>query len=160
MPHVACRDGEPGDGGGGPLHEQVDRGAARRVRTVGRVQAGDRQRRNGAGVLADHVERLAACREQGDAGGLRDDRLDEYRAGVDEMLAGIEDQQQVAVTQVGEHGVPLLASRPLGEAEGVRDQVGKVLGFAQRGQLDQAHPVDEHRTAPPARAPVRAPAPG
>jgi hypothetical protein len=59
------------------------------------------------------------------------------------VLTGVQYQQQVAVAQVGEHGVLRPASGLLREAERVRHCGREQPGFAQRGQLDQADAVLE-----------------
>ena len=132
--------GEAGDRGRRALEEQLRR-AARDGVLLGLTR--DRQRGDGAGVLAAYVERFPARGQQGDARRPRDDRLGEHRARVDEVLAGVQDQQEVAVAQVGEHRVQVGTVGLLGEAERARDRVHQEPGLAQRGQLDQADTVGE-----------------
>lgn len=125
--------------GGGALHEQLDG-----------VVAG--QRRDRYAVLAGHVQRLPAGGEDAQPRRLAQQDVAEHRAGVDEVLAGVQDYQQPPLPQMFDHGVQRAHPRLLGQLQhpghGRRDQ----LGVVQRGQLHQPYPVGE----PPARRPGRA----
>jgi hypothetical protein len=134
---VAVVQREAGGGGRGALHEQVHRVARRRPEAV----LGDRQWQQRVGPFAAHAERLPAGRQHRDAGRGVQDRQRELADGLDEVLAGVQDQQRGAVAQVGEDGVHGLAALEPGEAErgarGVREQPRGL----QRGQLDEVHAV-------------------
>jgi hypothetical protein len=94
-------------------------------------------------VLTGHVQRLPAGGQDNDAGSLAGHRAGQRRAGVHQVLAGIEDQQQPAVAQVGQDGGQLRPGILLGQPEGGRDGVRQQLRVAQPGQLGQADPVAE-----------------
>jgi hypothetical protein len=124
---AAAGDGEPG-GGRRPAGEQLDR--------VVLAERADRVH-----VLARRVERLPAGREDGHQGRVQADRLGQQRAGVEQVLAGVEYQQRRPVTQVVEHRVELRLGILLGQPERGRDRVGEQFRLPQRGQLDQAGTV-------------------
>jgi hypothetical protein len=87
-------------------------------------------------VLAGHVERLPAGSQHGDRRRLPQDRLRQQRAGVDQVLAGVEDQQQLPFPQVLEQRVKGRPRVLLRQAEHARHRVGQQRGVAQFGQLD------------------------
>jgi hypothetical protein len=99
------------------------------------------QRADREGGLAVNVERLAAGGEHGDERRPEEDRPGQLRAGVDEVLARVEDEQQAAVAEVREERVPLRGLGLVGQPEPAGDRVRHQLGVALRGQLDQAGPV-------------------
>jgi hypothetical protein len=123
----------------GPQREQFHR-----VPAVGPAGAGPgqpvvlrhRQRPDRKGVLAGHVERLLRGGEHGHAGSIPHDGLGERGAGVEQVLARVEDQQQPPVPQVLEQRVERGARVLLGQAEHARDRVGQQRGVAQVRQLD------------------------
>ena len=107
---VGRRDGESGHHHGRALREELRRVAVvavgsprvpRRGESVGRRgRLRDRKRAHRVDVLPGHVERLPAGRQQGHARGLPEHALGERRARVDEVLASVEDEQQLAPAQV------------------------------------------------------------
>ena len=124
-------DGESRRRRGGALREQLDGVAL------------DRQRRHREGVLARRVERLPAGREHGHLGRGPQHRLGQSGAGVDQMLAGVEDQQHPPVPHVLEHGRPLQAGVPWRQPEAGRDRAGEQRRVGHPGQLDQHDAVGE-----------------
>ncbi len=125
-------------GGGGAQREQLDRVSAEEHGAIG---VGYRQRLDLEGVLALSVERLPARRQEPHAGRLAHDGLDQRGAGVEHVLAGVQDQQQPTVAQVIEHRVQLGPRVLLGQPEHAADGVDQQLGIAQAGQLDDPHAV-------------------
>ena len=119
---------------------------ARRAKLDGVPQ---RQRVNGERVLARYIERLPRRGQQRDLRGLPQDGLDETRAGVDQVLAGIEDEKQVPVAQVVQDRVDLLPGVLLGQAEAAGDGVGQQFRVAEAAQLHDPHAVGvvPHRLA-------------
>ena len=99
---------------------------------------GDRE-----GVLARRVERLPAGREHGHLGRGPQHRLGEGGAGVDQVLAGVEDQQHPAVPHVLEHGRLLQAGVPFRQPEDGRDLAGEQRRVGHPGQLDEHDAVGE-----------------
>ena len=135
---VGRGDGEVGHRRGGPQREQLDRVAAVKL---DRVRVGHRQRLDREVLLAEGVERLPAGREHGHAGRLGQDRLDQVGARVEQVLAGVQDQQQPLVPQVLEQRVEGGPRVLLGQAEHARDRVRQQQRVAQAGLLDDPHAV-------------------
>ena len=104
-------------------------------------RGGHRQRLQPEHVLAGHVERLPAGSEHGDGRGLPEDCLRQQRAGVDQVLAGVEDQQQPRVRKWSSTVASCVRSSCSVQAKAVRDGVGQQRGIAQPGQLDQPDAV-------------------
>jgi hypothetical protein len=101
-----------------------------------------RQRRDRAGVLARHRQRLPAGGEHGDDGRPEQD-VGQHGARVDQVLAGIQDQQHPLVAQVLDDRVELGPGFGAGQSEAGRDGVRQQLGIVQPGQLDQARAIGE-----------------
>jgi hypothetical protein len=88
----------------------------------------------------------------------------QVRAGVDEVLAGVEDEQQLPLGQVRGQRLERVPGRLVGQPEGGRHRRRQQLVVAQGGQLDQPaavgegagdlarHPQREPGLAHPARA--------
>ncbi|MDX6419995.1 MAG: hypothetical protein QOG28_4615 [Trebonia sp.] len=129
----------------GPLREQLN-GVRLARRVLARVR--HRQRAQLQEGLARRVKRLPARRQDGDAWRLAEDGARKRRARVDEVLAGIEDEQQLAVADEAEQRVELgslvsLGVGELGERKPGRDRVREQPGIAHPRQLDQVHAVAE-----------------
>ncbi len=127
---VRVGDGETGHRRGCPQAEQRDR--------VVRGQRGNR-----AHVLARYVQWLPAGSQYRHRGCAAQQHVGEHRAGIEQVLAGIQDQQQLAVTQVIQGRVELRASVGLRQPQAAGDGVGQQLRVTQAGQLNQAHTVRE-----------------
>ncbi len=132
---------DPGDGGPGGVGDlEAGLGAAgapgEQLDGVLRRQRVDRER-----VLARYVERLPRRGQQGNPRGFPQDGFREARAGVDQVLAGIEDEEHVPVAQVVQDRVDLRPGVLLGQAEAAGDGVGQQLRIAEPGQLHDPHPI-------------------
>ncbi len=111
------------------------------VPAFARPCTGNRQRADENGGLTGDVERLAAGGEHGHRRRPGHDGVGQLRAGVDEVLAGVENQQQMAVAQVGEQRVGRRPGEVLGRADPLRDDVRQQPAVAQPGQFHQPHAV-------------------
>jgi hypothetical protein len=100
---VGVGDGETGHHRHRALGEQLDRVAG--ARGPG-PPVRHRQRRDRAGVLAGHRQRLPAGGEHGDDGRPEQD-VGQHGARVDQVLAGVQDQQHSLVAQVLDDRVEL-----------------------------------------------------
>ena len=123
----------------------------------GGVVTGQAEPGEDVAALAGHVQRLPAGGEHRDLARLGDDGLGEQRAGVDDVLAGVEDQQHALVAQVREHRVELRAARLLGQAElswrrcaaAARARAARTAGRRTRRRGTRPRPA-RSRAAPPA----------
>ncbi len=134
-------DRQPDALGPGPVHEQRDR-----VRGLGRHRAGiaglrQRQRRHPVDDLSADAERLTAGGEQAHPRASPDEGIGGLGARVDQVLAVVEDDQDVLRDQGVEQGLQ-------GGPAGLRDDPERSgdgrrhgLGVGDRGQFDQPHPV-------------------
>ncbi len=125
----AVEGGAAGDGSGA-LHEQVD--------GVGAGQRGDRQT-----ALTGHVQRLPAGGEDAQAGGLAQQDVAEHRARVDQVFAGVEDDQHPPPAQMFHDGVQRRHAGLLGQFQHAREGRRHQLRVVQGRQLHQPHPVGE-----------------
>lgn len=100
-----------GGGGSGPLGEQGERV----------VVAGTGQRADLGGPLADDVQRLPAGDQYGHGGGGGQQIPEEVAAGVDEMLARVQDQQQPFVGEPFAQHRHRRPGRVVGQPDGVAD---------------------------------------
>ena len=136
---------ELGDGRLRPVDEQRDRvrlggpvpGRPRPARR-GQLERADQQR-----VLGRHAQRLAAGGEDAQPGRGRQQRAGKAAAALDQLLAGVEHQQQLTLGQVRGQRLERIADRLVGQPERGRDGGGQQLVVAQRGQLDQPAAVGE-----------------
>jgi hypothetical protein len=127
---VGGGDGEARHGRRGPLAEQFHRvpapspaGTTPVGITPAGFRLGDRQRRYRAAVLARHVHRLPAGGQHGYLGRVAQYQADQRGAGADQVLAGVEDEQQLTVAQVVHDRVRLGPGILLGQPEPARDGV-------------------------------------
>ncbi len=138
-------DIEPGAYGRRPLGEQAHR---RRAAGLGhpRVRVGQCQRAERHQRLAVDRERFPAGGQHPQAGAARQQRRDQVRDGVDEVLAVVHHEQAFAAVELVGEDVELAALGPhpaaleqRGAAESDRGQHGRTdLGrFGHRGQIDQ-----------------------
>ncbi len=126
---------EPGHGGARPLQEQLQR-----------LVGGERSQLDT--VLAGHVEGLPAGGQHTDALGLAQQNVGQHGAGVDEMLTGVEHDQQPTPLKMGDHGVDRRHPGLLGQFEHGGERRGDEFRVAQPGQLGQPHPVGEQLPEP------------
>ena len=89
------------------------------VEGVGRGVGGHRHRRHPPHDLAWHVERLAARRDDREAGALPRQVVDQHGAVVEEMLAVVEHQQHLLVGQASHEHIEQGLLRVLGNSEDV-----------------------------------------
>ena len=89
-------------------------------------------------VLAIDLERLATGREDVDLRSGLEQACDQHRDGIDEMLAGIEDQQNSLVAQMRDQARRRIA-RLNGEAEHGGGRGGHQVRIAQHGEIDEEH---------------------
>jgi len=102
-----------------------------------------RQRRYRTGVLARYVQRLPAGGNDGDFCCPAQQDIREHGARVQQMLAGVENDQYLTIVQVLKHHVQPGPGVPFCQAQAGRDGVRQKLGIPQAGQLDQAGAVGE-----------------
>jgi hypothetical protein len=132
----------------GPVDEQAH-GVGHRIRVVGgRVERRDEQR-----LLSHHIQRLPAGGQDAQSRRRAQQHLAEQRAPIDQVLAGVQDQQQVPVRQVVGEQVERIAGALVRHAESGGHRAGKQLSVPQGGQFDQPDPVLEG--APRRRAHVQ-----
>ncbi len=92
---------------------------------------------------AGHAQRLPAGGEDAQPGRGRQQRAGEAAAALDQVLAGVEHQQQLALGQVRGQRLERVAGRLVGQPERGRHGGRQQLVVAQRGQLDQPAAVGE-----------------
>ena len=122
----------PGRGSGGP--PWPDRGTARRRPTGGRRRhrrvRGQPERRHRVGELARDAEWLTAGRQDAQVGRRREQPGGECRGGVAQVLAVVEDQEQVPVSEPVAELVDGVGLGMLAELEGIRDLPASRAGSA------------------------------
>ncbi len=133
---VGVGQGEAGRDGGRPLDEQGQRVAV--PCGVGRREG---QGRYGEDVFAGYVQGLSAGGQDRQAGGPRQQRAGQRGAGVEQVLAGVQDQQQFALGQVCGERVQGRAGRLHGHAERVGDGLRQQVGVTEVRQFDAAGAV-------------------
>jgi hypothetical protein len=101
------------------------------------------QRADREGGLTVDVERLAAGGEHGDGRRRQEDGLGQFRAGVDEVLARVKNEQQAAVAEVREQRVARRGLRLVGQPQPARDRVRHQFRVVHRGELHQAGSLRE-----------------
>ena len=126
---VLRRDGEPGDYRRRALGEQV-----RRV-----ILGGQREQREG--MLPLGVERLPAGGQQGHPGRGAQHGVGEGGAGVDQVLARVEDEQQPLAAQVAEEGRARRRLVLVRQAERGGDGGREQVGIADPGQVGEPDAV-------------------
>src|SRR5579863_7691959 len=151
MRQVRRGERESADRRRGPLREQFD-GVARLGDRNGGLRAWHAQRAEPEHLLAWHVQRLPARRQDPDCASLSQHRRGELRAGGGQVLAGVEDEQQLPAAQLVKHRVeggrvraPRAAKR-VGRvrslpSEAHRDRIVEQFGVSEAGQLDEAAAV-------------------
>lgn len=102
---IRVRQGDPPASGRRPFQEQLNRGiptgGSRRQCLVGRRIGQGREQDH---MLAGDPKRLAACRQEANPARPGQDVRGEHRRRVDEVFAGIEDQEERPVPQMREQG--------------------------------------------------------
>jgi hypothetical protein len=105
-------------------------------------------------VLARHVHRLAAGSQDRHLGRVAQHRFGQPCARADQVLAGVEDEQQLAAAQVVHDRVRLGSGLLPGQPETGRDGVRQQVRIEQSAQLGQADAIGELAAAP-SRGPQR-----
>ncbi len=132
-------EGESGHHRFGPVHEERHRlTSGRGSAGIGYVHGRDQQ-----GVLRHDVERLSAGRQDPQPRRRPQQRLGQLRAPIDQVLAGVQDQQEMPVGQTVREQIQRVTGGLVGQADAGCHGTGQQLRIAQRGQLDQPHPVVE-----------------
>ena len=107
------------------LHRFIRGQALRRLR---RFPIRQRQRRHSVRLLAGDAERFAAARQDLDVGALSQECVGHFGAGIDQVLAVVEQQQQALVLEVrGERlsdGLAWLFLHPQNRRHGLRHETG------------------------------------
>ena len=147
--------GEPEarDDGGGPVGEEgegrVVLGAGERLSggpRTGRqvvVRVGDGQRPYVHQVFLGQTEPVTAGGEDADAGGAAQQGGDEVGAGLQQVLAVVEDEQEAPVAGLFDQGGQRGPAGVVVQAEGVGGGDRDERRVVQPGQLHQSHPVGE-----------------
>ncbi len=151
-PVAECRDRrrvvvvklEAGGGLGRPRGEEPHRLRLQRLfreRAVGKHRQGERG--NPPGHLAGNAEGLAAGRQHREAGAAAEQRLDEVRDGIHQVLAVVEQEQLLAIADVPCEGD--LGGAVGGEprVQGLGDRRSDQPGLAECGQLHRPDTVGE-----------------
>ncbi|MFC6542474.1 hypothetical protein ACFQES_37805 [Nonomuraea salmonea] len=128
---VAVRHLEAGHDGGGPLGEQLHRLLRALAARVGHGQRLDDER-----LLVGDVQRAAAGGEDRQPGRGDQQRACGPRAVVDEVLAGVEDQEQVAVGEILAEHLHHRPRRPVREGQRLGDRVRQQRALVERRQRD------------------------
>ncbi len=137
---VAGGDGEARRGRRGPLGEQLHRVPAP---APAGLRSGDGQRRHRVAVLTQHVHRLPAGGQHGHPGRVAQQQADEVGAGADQVLTGIEDEQELTTLQVVHDRIRLAPGILLRQPEAARDGVRQQAGIVQAAQLGQERAIGE-----------------
>ena len=118
----------------GPVEEEPERvvRARRPDPRLGHLERLDEQQR-----LLRQFEGLTGGHDDPHAGGRGQDAGDEAAAGVQEVLAGVEEQQQLLVREELDEHLGLRPRRLLVEAENRRDRVGEQVAVVLARQLHQ-----------------------
>ena len=126
------------------VDEQARRGGAQQRRnTVAAV--GQRQRLHGVGLLAGHVQHLAAAGQDANLRHGLEQRVHQVAGGVDHVFAVVEHQQQPARLEVRAQRLRQGPAGLFGHIEHTRG-LGHHQGLvAQGGQVDEPGPVRELR---------------
>lgn len=139
------RQRQPVQGGADVRHTRVPRETgAHRGRPVQEEPRGRlrRQRRHRAQHLAGDPQRLAARGEDPHTRAGAQEQAGDPCHVLDQMLAVVQDEQQLAVLQGGEEpvgGVPRGGAETFAQTEGGEQGVGELGGVGERGELDQAN---------------------
>ena len=119
--------------------DRVDRHELRRVDLGIRVR--DRQRRHAEDDLARDPEGLTAGGQDPHAGAAPEERLRDRRARVDQVLAVVEDEQDLAIAQMLDDELDVRLGLPFADAEDVGHGLDDQGGVADRRELDQPYAV-------------------
>ena len=93
----------------GTRDKQPDRVAARQVVGNDRVSARKRQGRNAVNAFAADAQRLPRRGEEPDCRAVPDHQVAEFRGGIDQMLAVVQQDQRVLPDQRGDDRSGLIA---------------------------------------------------
>ena len=107
----------------------------------GRARVGNGQRLDRVRDLAGHVEVLAARREQPDPGARLEKLFGQVGARVHEVLAVVEDDEELAVANELDERLDHGAARLLHDAEHGRDRLGNQPCIGDRRKLDEPDAV-------------------
>jgi hypothetical protein len=111
--------------------------AEERLRHLGGVRIGNRERRNAEDHLPRHTQGLAAGGEDRQARSRAKECVGERRARPDHVLAVVEHEQELARGQFRRDRVDESAPRECAQIECFRNGVGDVRAFANRVELDE-----------------------
>ncbi len=125
-----------------PLDEQAHRGVGeRRARRHAFAFGRKGERKQSVDEFATGPQRLAAGREHMDGGAVQDEVLGHLRGGADHMFAAIQDEQQLAIDDVG--GDRRQRGQVALESDGRRDGAADQAGVRGCRQVDEAHVLVE-----------------
>ena len=105
------------------------------------IRVRHRQRRHAEDDLARDPESLTAGGQDPQAGAAPEERLRDGRARVDQVLAVVEDEQDLAVAQMLDDELDVRLGLPLPDAEHVGHGLDDEGGVADCRELDQPHAV-------------------
>jgi hypothetical protein len=146
--------GDGGPGGGGeletgqdgprPVQEQPDGVGPQQGGPFDRsVQVWYRQRFEDDDGLALDLQRLPAGGEDAQPGAAAEQRFDQQRTGVDQVLAVVQHEQRPSLPEGGCHRVEQRPSRPFGHGERGGHRLGQQVRVRHRDKLDHPHAVPE-----------------
>ena len=129
----------------GAVAEQAHR--VRKLGQIGRVIRRHGKRRDRADLFALQLERFTAGRQDGDVRAPVEDRVDEVRAGVDQMLAVVENEEHFPgreeVDELLRGTAGLGSERQAREAHGGGCDPAHGTGIGDRRQVREEDPVRE-----------------
>jgi hypothetical protein len=135
---------EARDGRGRPVQEQGDRVVAGECLRRGQlVRVRNRQRGHGQDVLAGDAQRLSAGGQHVQLRARAQQLVDQDGAGIDQVLAVVQDEQQVPAGEVVGQGGQAPVAGLLAQSQRVGHGVTEQGRLGQFGQLDQPHAVGE-----------------
>ncbi|MFD0477099.1 hypothetical protein ACFQ0B_59505 [Nonomuraea thailandensis] len=133
---VAVGDGEAGQGAGGPVGQQ-----RHRVLPAAAAGVGDGERVDDQYLLVGHAERAAAGGQDRQPGRGQEQVAGRGGALVDQVLAGVEHEQEVPVLEVFGQHVHHGPGRAVGQRQRLGDAVRHQRPVVQRRELDEPRAV-------------------
>ena len=104
---------------------------------------GQRQRGHPPCHLTGQPDRLTARRQQRQTRACFEQRQDEFRAGIEQMLAVVQHQQQLTLTDESDNRVHSRPARLVRKAECARHRNRDQIRIGDRREVDVPHPVAE-----------------
>jgi hypothetical protein len=95
-------------------------------------------------VLPGHLQHLPAGRQYPQAGRRAQQRVGQLGAGLHQVLAVVQYQQQLLISKELRKQRHRVAAPGVVDLQSVDHRVRHQCGVLQRGQLDQPHPVGDH----------------